>query len=69
MFIQVTKNEMQDLITKKLVQQISRWESLDKASLFYSKMDGIFTGYHQDLKRLKSAYSTPVVVFKIKATD
>lgn len=66
MFIQLTVEEIKDLKSKKLIQQISRWQTLDKARSFYSTIDGVFTGYKENIKELESAYSTPVVVFKIK---
>lgn len=65
MFFILTMNEIKELQSKQLAQQISRWESLDKADSYYSKIEGSFTGYKMNLQDLKSAYSTPVVVFKI----
>jgi hypothetical protein len=65
MFIQLTRYEIHELLNNKLAQPVSRWETLDKARTFYEEIEGIFTGYKANPSELKSAYSTPVIVYKI----
>ncbi len=65
MFIHLSETEIKELEMNNLAQPISRWETLDKAKAYYSNVEGIFTGYkikHQDLK---TAYSTPILVYKL----
>jgi hypothetical protein len=65
MFIQLSETEIKELEMNNLAQPISRWETIEKAKVFYSSVDGIFTGYKIKLQDLKTAYSTPVLVFKL----
>ncbi|OMF67727.1 hypothetical protein BK141_02680 [Paenibacillus sp. FSL R5-0765] len=66
MFVQLSKTEIKNLETQRLAQQISRWESFEKARAYYSNDEGIFTAYKMNLYDMKTAYSTPIVVFKLK---
>lgn len=66
MFVQLSNLELEFMIEKNLAIPISRWETIEKARAFYSKMDGKYTGNVEDKKNLLSAYSTPVRVYMIK---
>ncbi len=66
MFVQLSKSEIKDLEEQKIAQQISRWESLDKAVSYYTDIKGIFTAYKLNFYDMQSAYSTPIVVLKLK---
>ncbi|WP_091222007.1 hypothetical protein [Paenibacillus sp. BC26] len=65
MFIQLTETEIKGLEVKNLAQPISRWETIEKAKAYYSNVEGIFSGYKIKLSDLKTAYSTPILVFKL----
>ncbi|WP_339223477.1 hypothetical protein [Paenibacillus sp. FSL H8-0332] len=66
MYIDLLENEIKELLEKKLIQQISRWENHGKANQFYSDKIGTYYAYHEkNTSILKSAYSTPVIVFKL----
>lgn len=66
MFIYLSVKEIKNLESKKLAEQISRWETLEKAKAYYSGIDGIYTGYKENKNEINSAYSTPVKIFFIK---
>ncbi|MDQ0049231.1 hypothetical protein J2T18_003532 [Paenibacillus polymyxa] len=66
MFIQLSRNEIKELESMNLAKQISRWDCIEKAASFYDNSNGIYTGYQESLKELFSAYSTPVVIYRIK---
>jgi hypothetical protein len=45
---------------------ISRWETFEKAEAYYSKIDGDYVAFEEDISNLKSAYSTPVRVYMVR---
>lgn len=65
MYVQLSKNEIESLKEQNMAKQISRWETIEKAKLFYSKIDGVYTAFIEEKKELKSAFSTPVKVFML----
>lgn len=66
MYIKMSNTELNLLKEHNLVIPISRWETKEKAEAYYSKRDGSYTAYKEDVKKLKSAYSTPFRVYLIK---
>lgn len=66
MFINLSKTKIALLKKNKVAVQISRWDSIEKAEAYYSKMNGIYTAYKEDVNNLKTAFSTPVIVFMLK---
>lgn len=63
MFIHLTKKEIESLVKQGNAKKISRWETIEKAETYYSNLEGVYTAYTEDIKRLRSALSTPVKVF------
>lgn len=66
MFICLSLKELNLLKEQNLAIPISRWENKEKAKSYYSKVEGIYAAYEEDVTKLKSAYSTPVRIYFIK---
>ncbi|WP_041964237.1 MULTISPECIES: hypothetical protein [Bacillaceae] len=66
MYIRTSITELNLLKEQNLVIPISRWETREKAEAYYSRIDGNYTAYEEDVTKLKSAYSTPFRVYMIK---
>ncbi|PLR98238.1 hypothetical protein [Bacillus sp. T33-2] len=66
MFIKLSLTELDLLKEHNLALPISRWETPEKAEAYYSSMDGDYIVYEEDVKKLRSAYSTPFRVYMIK---
>lgn len=66
MFTNISILELETLKENKSVTPISRWETFEKAATYYSKIEGNYTAQVEDLKNMKSAYSTPVRVYLIR---
>ncbi|MDM5197043.1 hypothetical protein QUF79_03220 [Fictibacillus enclensis] len=65
MYIRTSITELDFLKEHNMVIPISRWETLEKAEAYYSRMDGNYTAGEEDVKKQKSAYSTPFRVYMI----
>ena len=66
MLINLSITELEILKKQNLATPVSRWESREKAEAYYSKVEGIYVAYKEDVTKLKSAYSTPVRIYLIK---
>lgn len=66
MFINLSISELFLLKELNLATPVSRWENIEKANAFYSKLDGNFAACEEEINKLRTAYSTPVRVYLIK---
>lgn len=66
MFINLSITELDLLKEKNCVIPISRWENIEKAKSFYSRIDGNYSACEEDVMKLRSAYSTPIRIYLIK---
>jgi hypothetical protein len=69
MIKELSKKKFKFLVEHNLLIPISRWETFDKAEVFYSRLDGNYFAYKENVIDLITAYSTPVRIYMIKDAD
>ena len=65
MYLKLSKEQLLKLEKEGNATFISLWNTIEKASTFYSTKDGLYSAYIEKDKNLTTAYATPVRVFKI----
>jgi hypothetical protein len=66
MFKTLTLEEVACVKQEPKNKSISRWETIEKAKLFYENLPEQYGAYEEKREDLISAYATPVFVFRLK---
>ncbi|ELK39267.1 hypothetical protein D478_25343 [Brevibacillus agri BAB-2500] len=61
----LSKEKIELLRSKGLIQFISLWDTLEKAKKYYDEKPQLYFAYKQDFSEITHAFSTPIKVYKL----
>lgn len=61
----ISKEKIELLKSKGLIQFISLWDTFDRAKKYYNEKPQLYLAYKQDISEITYAFSTPIKVYKL----